>query len=101
MLTVTNAFNQRGWSSIDHLIDDKPLQGMIGREYRTLSGLTQAANRLADRNSYPTVEYANSVDGCTYRYRGDANLGIPGRHVPRIERISEPWQAKSGHVQSR
>lgn len=96
MFTVMNAHNQRGWSGADHLIDDRPLQGMIGKNYRTLSGLTRAADALADGRAYATVECINSADGRAYRYRGDANLKIPGRHVTRIELIDEPvrgWPA--------
>jgi hypothetical protein len=77
-LTVTNAWTQRGWSNQDHLIDDEPISGMIGRTYANLTPLKADAQRLADRHGYPSVEF-ESV-GRLYRYDGSPS-GIPGRHV--------------------
>jgi hypothetical protein len=82
MLQVIRAFNQRGWSSTDHLLDDSPLEGMVGRNYKTLRGLKQAAQRLA--KTWPTVEY--TVGGRTYRYNGSPT-NIPGRQVQVITEL--------------
>jgi len=79
MLTVTDAWNQRGWSSRDHLLGDRITEKMIGRTYRHLSSLKRAAQRLSE--SYPTVEFHDGAH--LYRYDGSPT-GIPGRRVQVI-----------------
>jgi hypothetical protein len=81
MLTVTDAWTQRGWDPCDHLIDDTRITGMVGRTYRDLSALRREAQRRADRRGYPTVEYHDGHR--RYRYDGSPQ-GIPGRHVPVV-----------------
>ena len=79
MLTVTAAWNQRGWSADDHQLDDSHLAGMVGRSYRNLDALRREAKRRA--MSFPSVEYH---DGCRrYRYDGSPQR-IPGRHVQTV-----------------
>mgnify|MGYP001601780730 CR=1 FL=1 len=82
MLTVTNAWNQHGWDSLDHLLDDSALTDMIGRTYTNLAALKRAAQHRAE--SYPTVEYHDGH--AKYCYRGDPT-GIPGRHVVVVQEI--------------
>lgn len=83
MLTVTNAWNQRGWDSMDHMLDDDALTDLIGRTFSSLAAMKAAANKAAE--SYATVEY--EMGGRRYRYDGSAGLCIPGRRVPMISEI--------------
>lgn len=83
-VTVIDAWNQRGWSREDHLLDDGPLSALVGRTFRSLYAMRKAAHRLSE--SYPAVEY--TMGSRKYRYDGSANLGIPGRHVPMIEELN-------------
>lgn len=72
MLTVTNAWNQRGWDARDHLMGDR-ISAMIGRNYRDLSSLKRAAYRLTE--SFPTVDYHDGYR----RYSWDGSPNLPGR----------------------
>lgn len=84
MLTVTNAWNQRGWDARDHLMGDR-ISEMVGRTYRDLSSLKRAAFKLTE--SFPTVIYHDGRD--YYRFDGSPK-GIPGRYVSTITQL-EPY----------
>ena len=45
-ITITKARQARGYSSCDHLLDDSPLDSMIGRSYRDLAAAARAAGKL-------------------------------------------------------
>lgn len=82
-LLVTNARNQRGWSSTDHLLDDSRLHEMIGQAYASVASMRRAA--LARAESFPLVEY--ELNGRRYQYDGSPT-DIPGRHVQVITEIN-------------
>lgn len=90
IITVTNAWNQRGWSALDHQIDDSALTTMIGQHYTSLAELKRAAEERAQ--SYATVEFRDQY-GDLYQWRGDARLRIPGRHVVEVQRVDVPAHA--------
>jgi hypothetical protein len=46
MITVGSASLARGYSAWDHLLDDRPLRAMIGREYPSYAAAARAAHRL-------------------------------------------------------
>jgi hypothetical protein len=81
MLTVTNAYNQRGWDANDHLLSDEAISNMIGKSYKNLSSLKRAAQRLSE--SYPSVEYN---DGYT-RYLYDGSPDVAGRHRAVVKEL--------------
>lgn len=85
MLIVINAYNQEGWTGFDHLLDGSGLAELIGQSFVNLNALKRAARKAADPRTYPTVEY--TFQGKTFRWRGDADAGIPGRVVMEVEEL--------------
>lgn len=81
MIKVLEARNQRGWDCLDHLLDDSRIETLVGREYKTLTGMTKAADKLAE--SFATVIYLH--EGIKYKY--DGSPSIPGRHRARIQEV--------------
>ena len=84
MITITNAWNQRGWSGTDHLIDDSRMADIIGRSYSTVGHARRAVEARADRRGSASFEYR---DGSRYYSYDCSPAGIPGRHVQRIREI--------------
>lgn len=65
MITITDAYTQRGWSPTDHLIDDEPIRRMIGRTYHDRASAMRAARKLADPRGYAALVYTTD-DGETW-----------------------------------
>ena len=84
MLYIENAWNQRGWDSRDHLLDDSDLEEMIGKTYPNLSSLKKIAQKLA--NSFPTIIYRDQF-GKRWKYDGSPN--IPGRNRCVVGEVKE------------
>lgn len=76
MLIVTYAKNQRGWSNTDHMLDDEPLERLVGKKYRTWAELKRVANAAAD-NSYAIITYQDTTTGETVTRGTEPRL--PGR----------------------
>ncbi len=45
-IKVESASIARGYSGYDHLLNDRPLQAMIGRTYRDLAAAGKAAQKI-------------------------------------------------------
>lgn len=45
-ITIQSAAQARGYSGFDHLLDDGPLQAMVGRTYKNIEAAARAAGRL-------------------------------------------------------
>jgi len=82
MITILNAWTQRGWSSQDYRIDDSRLAEVVGRSYATVEHARRAVEARADELGYPSFEY--ECRGRRYRYDCSSRLRIPGRRVPQI-----------------
>ena len=82
MLRVIEAWTQRGWSSSDHMIDDRRMDEIVGREFRTRANLLAAARARADARGFAAVRYLDTVSGETWVIGDEPN--IPGR--PRLSR---------------
>lgn len=85
MLTIINAYTQRGWGPTDHLIDDSRLDEIIGMSYSNCANMMRAARSRADSRGYVAVEYHDSVTGDRWLVGDEPNL--PGR--PRLCRRVE------------
>jgi hypothetical protein len=82
-LTVLQARNQRGWSSSDHMLDDRPLEDLIGVTYSTLANLRRAV--VAREESFAYVVY-QGPDGLHYELYTEPSLpGRPSRGVRLAE----------------
>lgn len=64
MITIVNAWLQRGWDSCDHLLNDATVSGAVGRSYRTLAHARRSVDALAPRD-YVAIEYVGP-DGLRY-----------------------------------
>lgn len=85
MLTIINAYTQRGWDACDHLIDDSRLDEIVGQSYSNRANMLRAARARADRRGFVAVEYRDSASGETWLIGDEPNL--PGR--PRLCRRVE------------
>ncbi len=86
MLTVTHAANQRGWTSRDHLIDDRPMRAMVGKSYSDIEAIKAYADDKAE--TFPVVYFVDEA-GQEWRYDGSP-ANIPGRRGDYIERAPNP-----------
>lgn len=46
MIKIADARQARGYSGFDHLLDDRPLAGLVGRSFRTLAAAAKEARKL-------------------------------------------------------
>ena len=52
MVTIESIGYAMGYTGADHLLDDAPLQGLIGTEYRSVAD-AQRASQVVERRSPP------------------------------------------------
>ena len=58
MVTIETAKIKRGYTGVDHLIDDDVVSGLVGQQYRSLGEARQAADRTWMRQAEPRVRMA-------------------------------------------
>jgi hypothetical protein len=75
-VTVLRAWTQRGWSSTDHMIDDRRMDELVGMTFQSLRDAMRAAESRADSLGYAAIEYQRP-DGQVWQ-RG-AEPSLPGR----------------------
>ncbi len=51
MVTIKSIGQKCGYTRADHLLDDGPLQDMIGRTYRDAAAAKRAANNIQKRGN--------------------------------------------------
>jgi len=61
MITIISIHQKRGYSATDHLLDDRPLQDLIGREFAS----------VADVRQLPAVQQAAAPVWIEYRVTGE------------------------------
>lgn len=82
MFQITKAWVQRGWSALDHLIDDEPAHRLIGRTYSSMTSLMAAVTR-AEARAWP-IAVRFSGPGGEQEYCMSGQGGVPRRVIRAV-----------------
>jgi hypothetical protein len=57
MITITGIGSKHGYSGYDHLIDDSPLQDLLGQQFRSVRDLHKAVTKTQFETADKRVRY--------------------------------------------
>jgi hypothetical protein len=87
MVVLLDAWNQRGWSHCDHLINDEPLKQLVGQCYRSPSVMRRALERRESRWTQAITAIYRDDQGRRWQLDTSGYFEIPGRDVAPITEL--------------
>ena len=89
MVVILDAWNQRGWSHCDHLINDEPLKQLVGQAYRCVSAMRRACERRESPWTQAITVIYRDDKGRRWQLDTSGDFEIPGRDMAPISALDE------------